>query len=212
MPDTLPEELGNFSDETYEKLSAYCNLLKKWNKKINLVAKSTENDIWNRHILDSAQLLKYLPQHTGNIADIGSGAGFPGLVLSILGISDIFLIESDSRKTAFLQEVIRITESDAQIMNCRVENLPPDFNCEIITARAFAEIKKSLELIGMLLNHKTICLFLKGKTAQDEVSQIKQFWHVTEALYESIVIPENPANRGWVVELRDIKKKNAAAR
>ena len=123
------------SRETLASLSVYVALLEKWQSRINLVSPATLPDIWHRHILDSAQLVPYLPvvspRQRCQILDIGSGAGFPGLVLAILGAGDVQLVESDQRKAVFLQTVIRELGLSARVSNHRIETLPacqPDVN------------------------------------------------------------------------------------
>src|SRR6202046_1394945 len=101
--------------ETFGRLQDYVNLLKKWQAKINLISNSTILDVWKRHIIDSGQLMKYLSE-SENVIDLGSGAGFPGMVLAILGIKNMTLVESDSRKVAFLKEVARTVEAKDYIL------------------------------------------------------------------------------------------------
>src|SRR6266446_2343020 len=100
--------LTGVSRETLARLEAYAALLAQWNERINLVGRDTRRDIWRRHFLDSAQLLPHVPAGTRSLADLGSGAGFPGLVLAILGVCGVELVESDARKCAFLREAARI--------------------------------------------------------------------------------------------------------
>src|SRR5438128_9533633 len=106
LPDALgPEDfaaLTGVSRETSARLEAYAALLAQWNQRINLVGRDTLRDVWRRHFLDSAQLLCYVPEGTRSLVDLGSGAGFPGLVLAILGMPGVELVESDARKCAFL--------------------------------------------------------------------------------------------------------------
>ena len=99
----------NVSRETIERLERYAALLIKWNKTVNLVGRSTIADLWRRHMLDSAQLFPYLPKSAGRLVDFGSGAGFPGLVLAIMGAPDVHLVEANARKCAFLREAARVT-------------------------------------------------------------------------------------------------------
>src|SRR3954469_13124540 len=105
-PDTV---LTGVSRETRERLDIYADLLRKWQRSINLVGPRTVGDLWNRHFLDSAQLLPLMPPGVSVLVDFGSGAGFPGLVLAILGVKQVHLIESDQRKATFLREVARAT-------------------------------------------------------------------------------------------------------
>ena len=119
---------------------------------INLVANSTMVDVWQRHVLDSAQLIKFYPPNTKKILDVGSGAGFPGLVLAIMGNVEVDLVESDQRKAIFLSTVIRSLDLPAKVHNQRIETLPNLFP-DVITARAVAPVSK-------LMNYwKQISLF-----------------------------------------------------
>ena len=164
-------------------------LLEKWQARINLVSSATLPDIWHRHILDSAQLVPYLPvvspRQRCQILDIGSGAGFPGLVLAILGAGDVQLVESNQRKAVFLQTVIRELALSAMVINQRVERLPacqPD----LITARALAPLPKLMSLIEAQLHIRLTCLFLKGATADEELTNFQTYSNMIPELYPSV--------------------------
>ncbi|MDC0865245.1 16S rRNA (guanine(527)-N(7))-methyltransferase RsmG, partial [Rickettsiaceae bacterium] len=126
------------SREEHKRLLEYSNLLLKWNKAMNLISFKTVNDILYRHILDSLQLLKFISDKNISLVDVGSGAGFPAIVLSICGISEVTLIESDSRKVAFLLQASDLSPGVIRIENNRVENL--SLECDILTARAFSNL------------------------------------------------------------------------
>ena len=132
-------ELLNVSRETLFKFEAYLTLLEKWQRRINLVANSTMANVWQRHILDSAQLIKFYPANTKKILDVGSGAGFPGLVLAIMGDVTVDLVESDQRKAVFLSTVIRELGLPAKVHNQRIETMP-NLRPDVITARALASV------------------------------------------------------------------------
>jgi 16S rRNA (guanine527-N7)-methyltransferase len=135
----------NVSRETYDKLRIYEKTLIKWQGSINLISKSTINDIWVRHFLDSAQLYPFISKIKGNIFDFGSGAGFPGLILAIMGHKNITLVESDQKKCTFLREVARLSETDVSILHSRIENL--EFRrVDLIMSRALAPLSKLIEL------------------------------------------------------------------
>ena len=179
----------NVSRETLASLSAYVALMEKWQSRINLVSAATLPDIWHRHILDSAQLVTYLPvvseRKRCQILDIGSGAGFPGLVLAILGAGDVQLVESDQRKAAFLQTVIRELGLSARISNQRIETLPacqPD----VITARALAALPKLMSLITPQLHQGLTCLFLKGASVYEELTNFQTYPTMIPHLYPSV--------------------------
>lgn len=169
----------NVSRETLERLKLYAATLERWNKAINLVSQKTLPDLWRRHFLDSAQLLPYLPElgegRKRVLVDLGSGAGFPGLVLAILGAGEVHLIESDQRKAAFLREVSRETGAQAQIHVQRIEVVTP-FRADVVTARALAPLGDLLAYAEPFLAPDSLCLFLKGKSAEGELTAAAQEW------------------------------------
>ena len=179
----------NVSRETLGSLSAYVALLEKWQRRINLVSPTTLPDIWHRHILDSAQLLPYLPvvstRQRCQILDIGSGAGFPGWVLAILGAGDVQLVESDQRKAVFLQTVIRELGLSAHVSNQRIENLPP-CQPDVITVRALAAVPKLMSLIAPQLHNGLTCLFLKGASVDEELTNFQTYSTMNAHLYPSV--------------------------
>ena len=187
------------SRETLASLSAYVALLEKWQRRINLVSSATLPDIWHRHILDSAQLLPHLPlvpaRRRLKILDIGSGAGFPGLVLAILGVGDVQLVESNQRKAVFLQTVIRELGISARVSNQRIETLPacqPD----VITARGLASLPKLMSLIKLHLHGGLTCLFLKGVSVDEELTNFQTYSTMIPHLYPSVT-----NNDGVIVKL-----------
>jgi len=169
----------NVSRETIDILKEYVKLLKKWNNSINLVSRNSVSNIWSRHILDSAQLGDYLKLDIKNWVDLGSGAGFPGLVIAILARDkfsgmQIMLIESDKRKCVFLGEVARVLDLNVKIISDRIENCSY-LNADIISARALAPMKKLLAYFD--LHGKKDCkgLFLKGKNIKSELDECVRF-------------------------------------
>ncbi len=166
------------SRETFERLEAYVDILKKWNPRINIVAPSTLPDVWGRHILDSLQL-SGMHALDGHWADFGSGGGFPGLVVAIAGHgSDGFrmtLVESDQRKAAFLRTVLREVGVSADVLVERIESLNP-LGADVITARALASLDQ-LFSYSLPHSHKgTVCLFHKGGNWKAEVDEAEQRW------------------------------------
>ena len=155
------QETLNVSRETFDKFAIYLALLEKWQKSVNLVARTTLGIAWQRHILDSAQLVRYLPVGCQTIMDVGSGAGFPGLVLSIMQDARVHLVESDHKKTVFLQTVIRELDLSAIVHNERIESLSP-VAADVITARAFAPLGKAVGLLAPHMQADTVLLLLKG--------------------------------------------------
>ena len=138
------EQLG-VSRETLELLTVHLDLLRRWQPAINLVGAATLADPWRRHFLDSAQLARHLPGAAANLADLGSGAGFPGMVLALLGVSGVHLIEADRRKAQFLREVARATGARVGIHAERIERMQ-GWPADVITARALAPLPRLLEL------------------------------------------------------------------
>jgi 16S rRNA (guanine527-N7)-methyltransferase len=166
------------SRETLARLEAYAAQLTLWSARINLVGRSTLADLWRRHILDAAQLQPLLPASARRLIDLGSGAGFPGLVLAILGVPGVELIEADSRKCAFLREAARVTETDVTIRPCRIQAVPPH-PVDVVTARACAPLDRLLELAEPFLASGSEAWFLKGERAAEELTLARKHWTMT---------------------------------
>lgn len=166
----------NVSRETLDKLKAYADLLEKWQRRINLVSKSTLPDLWTRHMLDSAQIFPHLPTHCKSLVDIGCGAGFPGLVLAIMGIEDVHMVDSDERKMAFVREASRITETPVTIHTCRIDDLDEALKFDVVTSRALAPLEKLLGFSEALSKPEGISLYLKGRKCQEEVLEAQKSW------------------------------------
>ena len=200
-PFELLNEHTNVSRETFVKLSLYHDLLIKWQSKINLISNDTIKDIWLRHFLDSLQLIPYIGDKNQIIADLGSGAGFPAMVLAISGYKNVHLIESDTRKVAFLREVARITDTKVTIHNCRIEEteLP---KIDVVTARACASLDKLLHLIANKVSRETIFLFHKGKNYNTELEDASVNWQYVVSVTPSIV-----DSNGVILKISDLKKR-----
>ena len=171
-PDAFRAETG-VSRETLDRLALYLALLRKWQARINLVSAATLADPWRRHFLDSAQLVPLLPESTQTLVDLGSGAGFPGLVLAILGVPDVHLIESDQRKIAFLREVAAATGTKITVHPSRIEAVPP-FPADAVTARALAPLAPLIGYALPFLSPKGACLFLKGEQVEREILETQR--------------------------------------
>ncbi|MDX2143713.1 MAG: 16S rRNA (guanine(527)-N(7))-methyltransferase RsmG [Rhodospirillaceae bacterium] len=171
-------ESEKVSPDTLARLKAFADLLVAWNAKINLVSKSTIPDLWHRHILDSAQIYPLLPRDYSTLIDLGSGAGFPGLILSIMGAPGVHLIESDARKSAFLREAIRVTGASAKVLNVRIEDAPT-LKADVITARALAPLSELLRYSAPFWGSKTTCFFLKGQHVGVELTDAHKMWRMT---------------------------------
>src|SRR5213080_2226211 len=161
--------LSGVSRETLAPLETYAELLRRWSARINLVGANTLADPWRRHFLDSAQLLAHVPPGTQTLIDLGSGAGFPGLVLAILGVPGVELIEADARKCAFLREAARLAAAPVRIHNARIESVPTHA-VDVVTARGCAPLDRLLVLAQPFVAPDTVCLFAKGEQAGQEVA------------------------------------------
>ncbi len=164
--------------ETLENMIIYAGLLKKWQSKINLVSSTTLPDLWSRHFYDSFQLKPHfdlLKAENLRILDIGSGAGFPGLLLSMLGIGEFHMVESNNKKCTFMRQVIRETRCNAVVHNARAENITA-FHVDYIVARACAPLGKLLDLGQGFIHDNVVCLFLKGQAAQQEITGAREKW------------------------------------
>lgn len=192
----------NVSRETMLKLDQYGQLLKKWNKAINLVAPSTIPHFWIRHVLDSAQIVSIIPDNAKTWADIGSGAGFPGLVVSCLR-PDIHVtcLESDKRKSVFLQTIIRDLGLNASVIAERIENVPP-LGVDIISARALAPINALLGYADRHLTKTGHAILLKGSGYKQEIKAARQNWAFDIKAHPSKTDPE-----AAVLFLGDIKRE-----
>jgi len=183
----MDNRLPPFSKEVSIKLELYQDLLISWQKKYNLVGPSTLKDVWERHFIDSAQLFSLLPDQRKDkfIYDIGSGAGFPGMVLAIMGRRDIVLCESSSKKCTFLEEVKSKTNTDVIIDNIRAESLP-SCSAIAITARAVTSLFGLLNLSIPILAKKGVCIFPKGINWKKELLFAQKRFHIDYKVVESI--------------------------
>lgn len=196
---------ANVSRETLVRLEAYAALLCKWNRRINLVSRRSLEDLWRRHVLDSVQLLKFYDVGRRNEAeapwlDLGSGAGFPGLVLAIVGVRNVHLVESDGRKCAFLREAARIAGAEVTVHNERIEALPPQ-RAGTISARALAPLPRLLPLaFGHLLSGGQIIL-LKGQDVDVELTEAAKCWKMNVRR-----IPSVTDESGSILQLTEISR------
>jgi 16S rRNA (guanine527-N7)-methyltransferase len=188
MRELSAEALG-VSRETRGRLAQYVDLLRQWNARVNLVSRLSLDDAWRRHVLDSAQLFPLIPAEARVLVDLGSGAGFPGLVLAILGVPEVHLIESDARKCAFLREAARVTETSVSIHAQRIEAMAP-LPADVITARALASLPDLLDLAVPFLQPHTMCVFLKGKNAAEELRQARLRRQMKERVVPSRTDPD----------------------
>jgi len=200
------QDLGDIlevSRETLARLSRYEAMLRHWQKSINLVGRNTLDQVWVRHFQDSAQLAALAPETAKHWLDFGSGAGFPGLVLAILGVGHVHLTESDGRKCVFLREVIRETEAPATVHHSRVETLPP-MRADVITARALAPLTALVPLAARHATEDTVALFPKGRKSARELQDLDD-WLIESGISMNIQV-ESLTSRvdgeGAIIRLR----------
>jgi 16S rRNA (guanine527-N7)-methyltransferase len=191
---------AHVSRETWERLLVYAGLVLRWNPQINLVGKGTQDTIWERHFADSLQLLAHLPQGATHGIDLGSGAGFPGMVLAIASDVTFHLVESDRRKAAFLREVAAATGASVHIHATRAEHLNIPV-VDVLTARALAPIERILPLAVPLLKMDGAILLLKGEKAEAELTDAAGEWHMKVARTPSATDP-----RGVILRLTEVRR------
>lgn len=168
------------SRETMEQLEAYADTLRKWQPRINLVGPKTLQQLWNRHFADSAQVVNHIPEDAATLADLGSGAGFPGLVIKALRPAlDVTLIEADHRKAAFLTQAAAAMSLSVDVVARRIEEMTKETaikSFSVITARALAPLPALLALAAPLGDDRTRYLFLKGQNVESELLSAAKCW------------------------------------
>jgi 16S rRNA (guanine527-N7)-methyltransferase len=191
-PGTLTAEsfaqAAGVSRETRERLEAYAACLSEWQGRMNLVGRSTLDDLWRRHMQDSAQLLRFVPRGCRRLVDLGSGAGFPGLVLSILGVPGVELVESDQKKAAFLRAAALASGSDAVIHACRAEDLPVG-QADVVTARAVAPLERLIPMVAPFLAEGSVAILPKGSSVETELKAVARHWHLWYTRHTSMTDP-----------------------
>lgn len=176
------------SRETLDRLAAYAATLRKWQPKINLVGPSTLPEAWRRHFLDSAQLLPLIPESARLLVDLGSGAGFPGLVLAILGVPEVHLVESDSRKCAFLREAARAADARVTVHNKRIEAVI-GVAADVVTARALAPLSDLLAWAHPFIGNRGVAIFPKGQNVAEELTDTTKYWKMRTERFDSRTDP-----------------------
>jgi len=170
----------NVSRETVERLELFEELVARWTTKINLISKATSVDIWNRHIVDSAQIYHLAPVGFTHWADFGSGGGFPAVVVAAMAAefspdARFTMLESDQRKSVFLRTAIRELGLNAEVISKRIDEVSP-LEADVISARALASLGKLLLFADLHLSDGGICIFPKGRGAEDEIVDARQDW------------------------------------
>jgi 16S rRNA (guanine527-N7)-methyltransferase len=189
------------SRETLKKLDLYVETLLRWQRRINLVAPATVEHVWERHILDSAQIARLLDPEDRAIADFGTGAGLPGMIMAIMTQRRIDLVESDQRKAAFLREAARVTSSDVIVHNLRIEALEKE-DYDVVVARALAPLDRLLELAVQKIRIGGRIIAPKGKRIEEELTQANKRWTMSVEF-----IPSLTASDAKIAVMRDVKSR-----
>jgi len=193
------------SRETFEALEAFVALVQRWNPAINLVSKSALKDLWDRHILDSAQLYSYCPAEARRWVDIGSGGGFPGLVVALLAREAlpelrVTLVESDQRKATFLRQAAQALGLTVTVLSKRIESIPP-LEADVVSARALAPLVELLGFAHPHIRHGGVALFPKGARHAEELSEARKNWRFDLSLHPSL-----SESAAAILEIRNINR------
>jgi 16S rRNA (guanine527-N7)-methyltransferase len=201
--DMRPDWL-NVSRETFDRLEVFCQIVKKWSPAINLVSKPDIAKLWQRHLLDSAQIFYHIPLTAKTLCDLGSGGGFPGIVLGIMASEarpdlSLTLIESDRRKSVFLSEASRLLSLNVKILPGRIDELSPQ-HADVISARALAPLATLCGFAQRHMTHTGTAIFPKGRAAGQEIldAEASFRFHLTTAI--SVIDAE-----ACILSLKDIQ-------
>ena len=191
------------SRETLEKLQLYRSLILTWQRRFNLIGKSTEDDIWQRHFLDSAQLMKLCRPGSLRLVDFGSGAGFPGMVLALMGQTGVELVESSQKKCVFLEEVSMSTRTPVIVSRVRFEEVRHPDPADVVTARAVAPLQKLLNDVARWVKPDGVALLHRGSTVDVEILEAARYWDFKVVRHPSITNPS-----GAILEISGIRPTN----
>jgi 16S rRNA (guanine527-N7)-methyltransferase len=178
------------SRETEARLARYENLLLERNHSLSLISDTTADIIWSRHFHDSAQLLPLIPQPDRPVVDLGTGAGFPGLVLAILGLPDVHLVEHNMQKVAFLRGVVDALDLPVTVHGMKSDAVKP-FAAGTVTARALKPLDQLIGFGRRFLGQNSVCLFPKGRRAEEEMAAAARKWHMKVERFPSVTDPES---------------------
>jgi 16S rRNA (guanine527-N7)-methyltransferase len=199
------------SRETAERLNRYVDLLLEWQAKTNLVAPSTLPTLWTRHIADSLQLLSLAPS-ARTWADLGSGGGFPGVVLACALAETpgamVHLVERNAKKAAFLREALRVSNSPGTVHLADIGDSVDRFvgKVDCVTARAVAPLHQLIGFVQPLVSQGAKALFLKGQDVEAELTEATRYWNINSQLHSS-----RTGGQGWIVELDHIERRDSSA-
>jgi len=204
-----PEEFASktgVSRETLARLKAYADILADWNARHNLVARSTLPDLWRRHFWDSAQLTPLIPATARTLADLGSGAGFPGLVLAAMRPDlAVTLHEATTKKCAFLQAAADRMGLPVTVQNARLEDLRPH-TFDVVTARALAPLPQLLTYAQNFVGLNSVCLFLKGQNVGAELTEAHKYWNIKVSQ-----VPSQTDPSAAIVVVRELGSRHVAS-
>ena len=194
----------NVSRESRSRIETYVKLLLAWQQRINLIGPATVDSVWTRHVCDALQLLPLLPPGTRTIAELGSGAGIPGLILAMAAGLDAHLYESNGKKAAFLREAARQTQTRATVHNVRLESLQgakdlPRVQC--VVARALAPLPRLLDYAMPFLAQGAVGLFHKGQDVEAELTEATKYWRMDVLKHAS-----QCDSRGVILEIREASR------
>ena len=196
--DDLLLGISNVSRETLSALEDYMQLVSEWNKSINLLSRNTTDELLKRHIVDCLQIMNFINDSNIHVVDVGSGAGLPGVILSIAGINTVTLVEANNKKSAFLLQAAQISSNKIEIINARIEDI--NIECDIVTSRALAD----LNMIFSYVEHvkvKDKYLLLKGAKYQEELIKAQKNWQFNHIIHDSIL-----SNTSKILEINNLVK------
>ena len=199
-------QVFNVSRESLKKLEQFAELLKKWQKKINLVGPKEIDRLWSRHIADGLQLAQAVPLHVKSIVDLGSGSGIPGLIMAIAlqerGV-DVHLVESNGKKAAFMREAVRQIELPAKVHCARIEAVytePWVEDVDLVTARALAPLPLLMKLSVPFIENGGEMLFLKGEAVDSELTITSKYWNM-----KHIRLPSRTNVTGCILSIKEVR-------
>lgn len=194
------KRIAKISNAQINNISNYLEFLLDYNNKINLIGKSTIDDIWNRHVLDCIQLINFIDDKNIKLADLGSGAGLPGILLSIIGVKEVYLFEKSIRKCEFLEQAAKFSQNKIVICNEDISKVKNN-TFDVVTSRALGSLDLLLEFSQRLKKNNTKMLFLKGKRIYEEIEEAKKHWIIDYRLFDSLTSTD-----GKIIEIEKFNK------
>lgn len=194
----------NVSRESFERLTVYVDELLKWQQRFNLIGPSTAGEVWTRHILDAVQVVPLLPEGTRNLADLGSGAGIPGLVVAIVTGAAVHLYESNGKKAAFLRHAAQASGVEAHVHQVRLEHIAGRGEVpqvDAVLARALAPLHRLLGHAEPFLKAGALGLFHKGQDIDIELTEATRYWRLNMTKHRSVT-----DSRGVILEVREAER------